>query len=558
MVKKNQIPEFIFINGKIVTLDPNNRITSGVAIGEGEIIAVGSDTEIKKLSNSETQLMDLKGKTMLPGFIDSHCHLGLASRSFYYYVDGRCPPNKSVGDMLERIRQRVRETPKGNWIIVHCSMFGNLKLAEKRYPTKKELDSVAPENPVLLLSSMHTHIVNSKALELIGITPKSAKLPPGAKIERDEITGEPTGVLKEFHQTLPIPPFTSAQTEEALKAIIPECWIKQGFTTAYSFSDAGDVRAYQQLASENALPLRVQIMPCDLNNSPDYLESYVKTGLLPGLGNNWLKIGGLKIFVDGAFMGLSAATHHPYLNVPERNYYGLLRLDAQTLNEWVLKVHNAGLQLCIHAMGDKAQDLALDAYENALKVNPRDHRHRIEHFGCDMGNQKQRRRAKELGIIPVVTIGWLYAYADFFEQYLGPKRKDPSFALRAMFDEGLKPANSSDQCGTEPVTLDPFFSIWCAVTRQTFFGNRYFPEQSISVNEALRMWTINAAYSGFEEKIKGSIEPGKFADLIVISRDILSIPEDQIKDIKVDTIIVNGKMVFNRQTRNDHLGFINS
>ncbi len=501
---------------------------------------------MKKLSNSETQLVDLKGKAMLPGFIDSHCHLGLASRSFYYYVDGRCPPNKSVGDMLDRIRQRVRETPKGNWIIVHCSMFGNLKLAEKRYPTRNELDSVAPENPVLLLSSMHTQIVNSKALELLSISPKSAKVPSGGKIERDEITGEPTGVLKEFHQTLPIPPFTSAQIEEALEAIVPECWIEQGFTTAYSFSDAGDVRAYQRLASNNALPLRIQIMPCDLNNSPDYLESYVKTGILPGLGNNWLKIGGLKIFVDGAFMGLSAATYHPYLNVPERDYCGLLRLDAQTLNEWVLKVHNAGLQLCIHAMGDKAQDLALDAYENALKENPRDHRHRIEHFGCDMGNQKQRHRAKQLGIIPVITIGWLYAYADFFERYLGPKRKNQSFALRAMFDEGLNPANASDQCGTEPVTLDPFFSMWCAVTRQTFFGNRYVPQQGISVNEALRMWTRNAAYSGFEDKLKGSIERGKFADLIVVSKDILTIPEDQIKDIKVDMTMIGGKIVYKR------------
>jgi len=218
--------ELILFNGKVITLDRDNSVASAVAVNNGCIVAVGTNEEIKRLSSPKTRLMDLKGKTMLPGFVDSHCHLGLASRSFYYYVDGRCPPNKSVGDMLERIDQRVRETPKGHWIVVHCSMFGNLKLAEKRYPNKKELDSVAPENPVALLSSMHTQIVNSKALELVGITQKSGKPPEGGYIERDEITGEPTGVLKEFHQTLPIPPFTVAQTEKALRAMVTECWIK--------------------------------------------------------------------------------------------------------------------------------------------------------------------------------------------------------------------------------------------------------------------------------------------------------------------------------------------
>ena len=167
-----------------------------------------------------------------------------------------------------------------------------------------------------------------------------------------------------------------------------------------------------------------------------------------------------------------------YLNLPDKNYYGIIRLSARTLNELVLKAHNDGLQLCIHAMGDKAQDMALDAYENALSVRSQYHRHRIEHFGCDMGKPEQRRRAKELGILPVITSGWLYAYGDFIEHYLGPIRKEQSFALRSMLDaDGLKPANSSDQCGTEPCTLDPFFSMWCAVTRQTFFGNRFLPKK---------------------------------------------------------------------------------
>jgi len=526
-------------------LDSNDTIASAVAIRDGRIIAVGSEEEVKRISDDATQLIDLRGKTMLPGLIDSHCHLGLATRSFRYYVDGRCPPNRSTADMLERIRQRVRETRKGEWITVHCSMFGNLKLAEKRYPTKAELDSVAPDNPVVLLSSMHTCIVNTCALELAHITKESIASGVG-KIEKDEITGEPTGVLLEYRTELPISSFSCEQVKDAIKVGIREYWVKQGFTTAYSFSDGADIKAYQELLNEGALPLRIQAMIYDPKKKPDLIEALIKLGIQSGLGNDWLKIGGVKIFVDGAFMGLSAVTHHPYLNMPEKNYCGILRYEAGPLNELVHKAHNAGLQLCIHAMGDKAQDLALNAYEEALKVNPRNHRHRIEHFGCDMGNPEQRRRAKELGIIPVITIGWLYAYADFIEHYLGPRRASQSFALRSMIDEGLKPANCSDQCGTEPVTLDPFFSIWCAVTRQTFFGNRFVPEQAISIKEALEQWTIDGAYSGFEEELKGSIEPGKFADLIVISRDILTIPEDQIKDIKVDMTILDGKVVYKR------------
>lgn len=535
----------VFFNGRIVTLDSNDTIASAIAVRDGRIIAVGTEDEVRRVSGDATQIIDLRGKTMLPGLIDSHCHLGLATRSFRYYVDGRCPPNRSIADILERIRQRVRETRKGEWITVHCSMFGNLKLAEKRYPTKAELDSVAPDNPVVLLSSMHTCIVNTRALELAHITRESIGSGIG-KIEKDKITGEPTGELLEYRTELPTPPFSREQIKDALKVGLHEYWVKQGFTTAYSFSDGTDIKAYQELLNEGTLPLRIQAMIYDPNKKPDLIEALIKLGIQSGLGNDWLKVGGVKIFVDGAFMGLSAATHDPYLNMPDKDYCGILRCEAGPLKELVLKAHNAGLQLCIHAMGDKAQDLALNAYENALKVNPRNHRHRIEHFGCDMGNPEQRRRAKELGIIPVITIGWLYAYADVIEHYLGSLRATQSFALRSMIDDGLKPANCSDQCGTEPVTLDPFFSIWCAVTRQTFFKNRFVAEQAISVKEAFKQWTIDGAYSGFEEELKGSIEPGKFADLIVISRDIFTIPEDQIKDVKVDMTILDGKIVYKR------------
>ena len=540
--------DWVFFNGKIITLDAEDTIGQAVAIKNNRIVAVakGPGEEEKWISVNGVRRFDLRGKTLLPGLIDPHTHLGMATLSFRYYVDGRCPPNRSIHDILERIRQRTQETPKGGWIIVHASMFGDQKLREKRYPTKEELDRVAPEHPVALLSSVHARIVNTCALRSAGITGTTPE-PPGGHIEKDPNTGNPTGVLRECNQILPIPPFTYEQVKETLQEMIAEYWVKQGYTSVSSFADALEFRVYQELLKEGRLPVRVQSMIMNLFNRPEIQESLARLGILPGFGNDRLKMGGVKIFVDGAFMGLSAATHDPYLNMPTGDYRGLLKFqDPGVLNDLVLAGHEAGLQLCVHAIGDKAQDLALDAYEYALKRSPKPHRHRLEHFGNELTSRERIRRAKEMDLIPVPSIEWLFAYGDFIEPYLGPARRDQSFLLRSMIDAGLKPANCSDTCGTEPLSVNPFFSIWCAVTRQTFFGKKLLPEEGISVREALRMYTTHAAYSGFEEDQKGSIEAGKFADLIVIDRDILTIPEEQIKNIRVEMTMIDGRIVYQR------------
>jgi predicted amidohydrolase YtcJ len=546
-MRMSDCPEIIFFNGKVITLDSKDTVAAAVAVRKGRIAAVGSDEEMRRISDSQTRMVDLKGRTMLPGLIDSHTHLGRSTLVFRHFVDGRCPPNRSIQDILERIRQKVRETSKGTWIPVQGSFFAGHKLAEKRLPTKNDLDSVAPEHPVVYVNTVHAAVVNTCALKLANITKESPD-PPGGKIEKDLPTGEPSGVLLEWQSLLPVMSFTDDEIRETLREVVPRYWIKQGVTSAYSFADAREFRVYQELSEKRLLPIRIQAKFMDAHLGPGpVIDSFISLGMRPGFGNDWLKVGGVKIFVDGALMGLSAATHEPYLNMPVNDYCGILKFDRpEALNELVMRAHEAGLQLCIHAIGDKAQDWALGACGYALERNPRSHRHRIEHLGNLMTSRERIRKAKSLDIIPVTTVEWIYEEGDFIEWYLGPERKNQSWPLRSMLDAGLKVANCSDTVGATPFSTNPFYGIWSAVTRETFLGNRLIPEEAISVKEALRLYTTNAAYSGFEEKVKGSIEPGKLADLIVIDQDILTIPENQIKDIKVDMTVLDGKIVYQR------------
>jgi len=543
MLRDEERADIVFLSGKVVTVDANDRIVEAVAVRDGKIVKVGSNSEVEALVGEETKVIDLKGKTMLPGFIDSHTHLADAALSLRYFVDARTPPNKSISDILGRIKKRAKETSKGEWIIAQGSMFQDHKLVERRYPNKEELDEAAPDHPVVMWASAHISIVNSKALEVAGIT-KDTPDPPGGKIERDEKTGEPTGILKECYTLLPIPSYTHEQMKEAVKIGAQKWWVQQGITTVHCFCGPYAMRIYQELLEEGELPLRIQWIV--YTEDPKIgLDSLINLGIRTGFGNERIKIGGLKIFVDGAFMGLSAATYEPYIGMP--NYCGLLKLTPQELTEMVVKAHREGLRLCIHAIGDKAQDMALDAIEEALKTIPKeDHRHRVEHMGNELTSKERIKRAKRLGVIPVPTVEWVYAYGDFIETYLGPERARQSFLIKSLLDEGLRPPGSSDTLGTEPLSINPFFSIWCAVTRRTFAGNVLIPEESISVMDAIRMYTINGAYAGFEEDIKGSIEPGKLADMIVISDDILTIPTDKMKDIWVEMTIIDGKIVYQR------------
>ena len=537
--------EQLFTNGKVVTMDGRGSIAQAIAVKGGRILQVGHTEQLVSLVGPETKIVDLSGRTVIPGLIDTHCHLVSSVRSHSLYIDGHVPPNRSIFDLLARIAARVLTTPSHKWIIMHGSHFGARKLAEKRYPTLQELDVVAPAHPVLILDGRHTFRLNSVGLRTLGVHAKDSPALGIGVAEIDPVTGLLSGVLKSTGHLFPDRTHTFEEAKAYIQDVVPTLWVARGFTSVQAFADALEFRACQELAREGNLPLRVTSHVFDNNGRLDAMDRAIAMGLTSGLGNDWIKVGGVKIFVDGAYMSYTAASREPYLDMACKCHRGLLKFSAPALNAAVQRAHDAGLQVCIHAMGDKAQEMALDAIEAAITANPRpDHRHRIEHFGCDMGAPDLRERAFRLGVVPNVTTGWLYTYGDFVEEHLGTARTREFMALREMLDAGLRPCNSSDETGTDWLTLNPFFAMWCAVQRETFTCATLNSEQRISILEALAMFTINAAYANFEEPQKGSIENGKLADFVVLDRDILTIPDAQIRDIEVVFTVIGGRTVY--------------
>jgi predicted amidohydrolase YtcJ len=525
----------ILIDGKIMTVDAKDTMATAVAVRSGRLIAVGATREILRYSDSHTEVIHLGGRTVLPGFIDAHTHLeGIAE--FHRMLDIHAPPLKDVDAILDKVRQRVEAVKPGEWVI-GAGGWG------QPLPTRAQLDAIAPRNPVVLRESAHLQVLNSLALKMAGIG-KDSVPPTGGHIFRDPKSGELTGRIQEmaFVWSNLMPPPSKEARKQSLQEVMQQ-FVKYGVTTIYDFPSGDGIKLYQELREESRLPvrLRLQIMVDGGPLTPrrqgfkDFVLDY---GPRTGFGDDWLKLGGIKLFVDGETQ--SAVRYEP--PGQRTTWVGDLRYSQEELNAIVLQAHEAGFQVWIHAVGNKAQDMALDAYENAQRQFPRaDARHRIEHAGDNESgttSDEQYERMRQLGVIPVPTGAWI-KLADG-----GEKPAYVSFPYRTMLKHGLRPPGSSDSLGSMPESMNPFFAIWEIVTRETHSGEKNAPQESISAREAIRGYTMNGAYSAFEEKGKGSIEAGKFADLIVVSDDPLTIDQNRLKDIHVLMTMIDGRVTY--------------
>jgi len=522
--------DLVLLDGKVITVDAHDTLAEAVAIKNGRILSVGTSKDISQLIDAHTRVVHLEGRAVLPGFIDAHTHLeGIAA--FHRMLDVHIPPLRNVDEILQKVGARAQQAKPGEWI-VGAGGWGQV------LPTRAQLDSVAPRNPVVLRESAHVQILNSVAMQELGID-KSFVPPRGGHVFKDPNTGEPTGKIQEMPSVWmqKVPPPSYAQRRQSLREVMQDFRAK-GVTTIYDFPSGDGMKIYQDLRDAGDLPVRLRYQIILTGQPASFGDFVLDYGPRTGFGDDWLRLGGIKLFVDGETE--SAVRYAP---AGQRDkWVGDARYTQKELNDIVRRAHQAGFQIWTHALGDKAQDMILEAYEGAQAAFPRpDPRFRIEHAGNQEAGPttaEQLDRMKTLGVIPVPTAAWLYlGHAAFKTQAPVP------FIYKTMLAHGLRPPGSSDSLGSMPESTSPFFSMWCMVTRKTRDGGTNGPSEAISILQAIHGYTIDGAYSGFEDGIKGSIERGKLADLNVVSADPLTVPSDQIKDIQVVMTVLDGKVV---------------
>jgi predicted amidohydrolase YtcJ len=538
-------PDMILTNATVLTADANNSQAEAVAVYGGKIGAVGSANDIDSLADRRTKVIDLKGRTVLPGLTDPHVHFADGGAAMMHRLDCRdfYSNVRSIPQILEKIREQAASQAPGTWVIAHGSPMQDFRMPEGRFPNRHELDAAAPNNPVSINFGAHITIANSKALELAGIKSDTAA-PAGGAIELDD-NGEPTGKLVERAQYIVrevIPEYTYDQMKDGVLFSSERC-LARGITNIHDIvTNHESIRAYQELVDEGRLPIRVSLL-IRVIEAAIQKESLLNLGIKTGFGNDWLRIGGVKMSIDGGITGHVAKFYEPYVDDP--CHEGLIRIEQDELDETVTAYHNAGHRVCIHAIGDVAMDMALKSLDQAIAANPRDdHRHRVEHLGNWLVNDERLDLIKRAGVLPVPNIPFMHYIWDSLLACIGEDRLQDSFNIRTMLDAGLQITSGSDGPAYWP--LDSIRDLGTCVARKTWTGTTVGADQAISVDEAIRMFTINAAYNAFEEKIKGSIEVGKIADFAVLAEDPHAVEPDRIKDIPVDMTVVDGNIAFFR------------
>ncbi|MBN1682092.1 amidohydrolase [Candidatus Bathyarchaeota archaeon] len=526
-----------YVNGNIITMeDDAPKAEALLTIGE-YIAEVGSNEKIKGMITPDVEIHDLKGKTMIPSFIDCHAHPMGFGQSLLN-VDCKTPPIFCIDDLIKAVSETAKTKKKSEWIIGRG--YDDFKLKEKRHPTRWDLDKAAPENPVMITRLCgHLSVVNSLALNMAGIT-KDTPDPEGGQIDHDE-SGEPNGVLRGGARGPVSRLIPRAGVEQLRKGInlAAKEFLKRGVT---SVSDAGvgdpnTMKAYQLALKTDNMPLRINLMM-----SGGTLKELTKLGLTTGFGDEWLRIGAIKLVFDGSTSGRTAAMSVPYIDTP--GSLGILYMSQEELNQLVLDSHQAGFQVGIHAIGDRAITGVLDAYEAALNKLPKDdHRLRIEH--CGINTNEIIQRIKRLNVIPVPQPIFLWGEGESYRAGLGEERIGMAYPAKSWIDAGISPAFSSDCPATSGSELiSPLLGIHVAVNRKTDEGKDIGKQQRITIHEALKAYTLTGAYATFEEKNKGSIKPGKLADLVILSQDPTKVESDKIKDIVVEATILGGKTVY--------------
>ncbi len=524
-------PDLILYNANIMTVDPALPRAEAVAIADGRFLAVGSNDEIRHLGKANVKQIDIGGQTIVPGFIDAHTHPSMAGIRHLKWVD--CDL-RSIGDIQKAIRERAAKTPPGDWIIGF--KYDDTKTKEGRKLTREDLDAAAPGHPVFIEHrGGHTGYVNSMALRRTEIGETIAD-PPGGKFDRDPSTGRLTGGLREnatvpFRRIIPSN-FTRDEMRQGVK-LIAQMMTRTGVTSVDDCDGTPeDLLAYQDAREAGELPFRVY---CFLNF--EFLDRMIAAGVRTGLGDEWVRVGAVKLYCDGSISERTARLTEPYVGRP--NDYGIFLAGEEELYATARKAHQAGWQIGTHANGDAAIDRMLSIYERLQKEMPRrDPRFRLEH--CTVVNPSLIQRIRALGAIPTPFSTYVYYHGEKMREY-GPERLNWMFAVRSFLDAGIRVTQASDY---PPGPFEPMMALRSEVTRTDSHGNVWGPRQRVTVEEAIRVGTINGAYASFDENRKGSITAGKLADMVVLGRDPVKVDPMALIDIPIERTMVGGRWVF--------------
>lgn len=548
--------DILYVNGRIYTVNPSDDVAEALATRGERIVAVGGLDELRSRVRAR-QIIDLQGKTVVPGFIDAHAHfmsLGLSRLT----VD--LTGTLSEADAAAKVAERVKQSAPGQWI--RGRGWDQNDWPVKRFPTHASLDRVAPNNPVYLNRiDGHACWVNKRAMEIAGISRETPD-PPGGRIIRDA-AGNPTGVFVDAAMDLVashLPPLTDDEANEAMATALHEC-LKNGITGIHDMGvDLRDIELFKRAIDENRFPFRIYAAIGGLGETWEY---FLKTGPIIGYRNK-LTIRAIKLYMDGALGSRGAALIEPYSDDPENR--GLTLMSESDFQGAVEQALRHGFQVCTHAIGDRGNNLALNGYEAALKALPvADHRLRIEHAqvldGADIP------RFKQLGVLPSMQPTHCTSDMYWAEARLGPDRVRRAYAWRSLLNTGTIICGGSDFPVEDP---NPILGIYAAVSRQDLqgrpnnaedvrkwfqlsqagitdekaFEGGWYADQRMTRQEALRAFTIWAAHGAFEETMKGSLEPGKLADFVVLSDDLMSVPTRQLPHVRVLMTIVGGRTAY--------------
>ena len=532
----------IIINGSVLTINAEDAIAEAVAIRGNKILAVGSNEEIKAYSGDGTEWIDARGKTVMPGFIDAHLHLAMFGLLDHGILDVTYPKAKSIADIQNMIRAEAARKKPGEWIKIHG--YDQNKLTEGRHPTKEDLDAAAPNNPVQCNRCCgHMAVYNSRALELLHLDP--SEYAPGEVVFNAD--GSLHGLLREGAHTR-----SSAKveyTDEEFQAGLANAnriLLGYGITSAHDAGSHGApyIRAMQDACKNGTVKVRLRPMVFTMfgkQSQKDIIHTFLCTGLHTGCGNEHFQLGAAKIMVDGSSSGPSCAVIEGYSHDPGN--HGIQIWEQEEVNEIILEAHKAGFQVTAHAVGDKAVTIMVNAIENALRLYPRkDHRHRIEH--CGLTNPELIARLKALGIIPVSNPAFITINGRDYNRFYGD-RVNYLFAMKSYLDSGIITAIGSDSPVTEPNPMNSFYAALNRADCKT--GDTVGECQKITVLQMARMFTYNGAYASFEENIKGSLEPGKLADIVILDQDLLTYPSEKIQQVKVRYTLIDGQVVYAAQ-----------